>query len=63
MRIDGAWRVCDDGVVRPVIVGEIKAPDGSWVDVPFLVDSAADRTVLSAGAASTIQTPVERLYS
>jgi hypothetical protein len=31
-----------------VIRGEVEAGDGSWVQVPFLVDTAADRTVFSA---------------
>ncbi len=30
MRIDGQWLVCDDGVRHPVIIGEIRAADGSW---------------------------------
>src|SRR5688572_15020180 len=47
MRIDGVWHLCDDGIVRPVIRGEILACDGSWVKAPFLVDSGADRTVFS----------------
>ena len=48
MRIDGAWRLCDDGFVRPVISAELLAADGSWVQAPLLADTAADRTVLSA---------------
>lgn len=48
MRIDGAWRLCDDGVMRPVIRGSVRAVDGSWVMAPFLADTAADRTVFSA---------------
>ena len=48
MRIDGRWLVCDDGVRRPVISGEIRAADGSWEKSEFLVDTGADRTVLSA---------------
>jgi Aspartyl protease len=48
MRIDGQWLVCDDGVRRPVISGEIRAPDGSWEKSEFLVDTGADRTVFSA---------------
>ena len=48
MRIDGQWLVCDDGVRRPVISGEIRAADGSWEKSEFLVDTGADRTVLSA---------------
>jgi len=31
-----------------VIRGEIRAADGSWINVAFLVDSGADRTVFNA---------------
>jgi predicted aspartyl protease len=48
MRIDGLWYLCDDGMVRPVIRGELEASDGSWVKAPFLVDTGADRSVISA---------------
>ncbi len=48
MQISGEWYLCDDGVVRPVIRGEILASNGSWVRAPFLVDTGADRTVFSA---------------
>src|SRR5262245_15777745 len=48
MRIDGQWLLCDDGVLRPVISGEILANDGSWEQSEFLVDTGADRTVFSA---------------
>ena len=48
MLISGTWHVCDDGVIRPVMRGEIQARDGSWVKAPFLLDTGADRTVLSA---------------
>ena len=48
MRIDGQWYLCDDGLVRPIMRGEIRSGDGSWFKVPFLVDSGADRTVFSA---------------
>jgi hypothetical protein len=48
MRFDGSWRVCDDGVVRPVLRAEARAADGDWVQISFLVDRGADRTVLSA---------------
>ena len=48
MRIDGQWLVCDDGVVRPVISGEILAGNGAWEKSEFLVDTGADRTVFSA---------------
>ena len=48
MRISGEWYLCDAGAVRPVIRGEVLAADGSWVRVPFLVDTGADLTVFSA---------------
>ena len=48
MRIDGKWLLCDDHVLRPIISGEILAANGSWESVEFLVDTGADRTVLSA---------------
>ena len=48
MRIDGEWFVGDDGLARPVIPGEVLSASGSWVGAPFLMDTGADRTVLSA---------------
>ena len=48
MRIEGRWLVCDDGVMRPVISGEIRAANGSWEKNEFLVDTGADRMVFSA---------------
>jgi hypothetical protein len=48
MLLSGMWLLCDDGVVRPVIHGEVLARDGARVQTPFLVDTAADRTVFSA---------------
>lgn len=50
MRIDGEWALFDDGVIRPIVIGEISPADGSWVKCPFLVDTGADRTVLTAAA-------------
>ena len=48
MQINGEWLICDDGIVRPVVRGKILAANGSWVPVPFLLDTGADRTVFSA---------------
>ena len=48
MRFDGEWLECDDGIVRPVIRAEILAGVGVWRAIEFLVDTGADRTVLSA---------------
>ncbi|HET6572327.1 MAG TPA: hypothetical protein VFG68_01905 [Fimbriiglobus sp.] len=48
MLILGSWEQQEDGIERPILRGEVAAPDGSWVGVPFLVDTGADRTVISA---------------
>jgi predicted aspartyl protease len=48
MRINGAWELGDEGIVRPVIRGEILTSRGLWMRVPFLVDTGADQTVFSA---------------
>jgi hypothetical protein len=58
MRINGEWLLCDDGVVRPVIRGEVQAGDGSWKTVEFLLDIGADRTVLSAELLSLLNLPM-----
>lgn len=49
MRIDGLWRLCDDGIVRPALRAEVRTASGAWEPVHFLVDLGADRTVFSAG--------------
>ena len=48
MRINGEWFVCDDDVVRPTVRGEFLSADGQWLDVRFLLDIGADRTVFDA---------------
>ncbi|MBM4298814.1 MAG: hypothetical protein FJ143_13845 [Deltaproteobacteria bacterium] len=54
MRIDGEWLLCDDGVSRPVIRGEILASGGTWQRAEFLLDTGADRTVFSAPVLSSL---------
>ena len=48
MRINGLWYAGDDGMRRPVIRGEVLTSNGLWIKAPFLVDTGADLTVLSA---------------
>jgi Aspartyl protease len=48
MRINGLWYAGDDGIRRPVIRGEVLPSTGLWIKAPFLVDTGADLTVLSA---------------
>ena len=63
MRIDGEWFACDDGILRPVIRGEILAANGFWEPTPFLVDTGADLTVFSAAILEVLgfpPTPTQR---
>jgi hypothetical protein len=48
MRINGLWYAGDEGIRRPVIRGEVLTGNGLWIKAPFLVDTGADLTVLSA---------------
>jgi hypothetical protein len=47
MVIGGAWLLCEDGIVRPVLRDSALAADGQWIPLLFLVDVGADRTVFS----------------
>lgn len=48
MLVIGEWLICEDGLIRPTLAGVVRTPDGQMVDVPFLLDAGADRTVFSA---------------
>ena len=48
MRVNGEWLLCDDGMIRPSVSGLVRALGGQWVEVTFLLDGGADRTVFSA---------------
>lgn len=58
MRVNGAWLPGDDGVVRPIVPGLLRLPDGQWLEVSFLLDAGADRTVFSADFFSLLE-PLE----
>ncbi len=59
MRFNGEWLLCDDGLVRPIIRAEILAGDGTWRAAEFLVDTGADRTLISANAFDSLDLPSE----
>jgi len=60
-RVRGDW---DDGILRPVIRGEIFASDGTWQRAEFLVDTGADRTVFSAPVLASLSLqPIVKLVS
>jgi len=58
MRVNGAWLPGDDGVIRPIVPGLVRLPDGQWREVSFLLDAGADRTVFSADFCSLLE-PLE----
>ncbi|MEK7833698.1 MAG: hypothetical protein AAB401_21605 [Acidobacteriota bacterium] len=58
MRVDGHWLRCDDGVIRPTVQGQIRLADGEWLEIPFLLDAGADRTVFSSDLFDLLQ-PLE----
>jgi hypothetical protein len=47
MHVIGDWLICEDGVIRPTVFGLVRAADGRMVEVTFLLDAGADRTVFS----------------
>src|SRR5262245_36513989 len=49
MRIDGYWLDFEDGITRPVIRASVWTGASTWVEVLFLLDAGADRTVFGAG--------------
>jgi hypothetical protein len=55
MRIDGEWLDCLDGETRPIIRGEILLDSGHWLQLLLLIDTGADRTVLSANVLQAFQ--------
>jgi hypothetical protein len=57
MLIFGRWAVSEDSIVRPVIVADVLAADGSWLSAELLVDIGADRTVFTAAFLTTLALP------
>lgn len=58
MRVNGEWTLCEDGGIRPVVQGLVSLPDGQEIEVSFLLDSGADRTVFSSDFFTLLQ-PLE----
>jgi hypothetical protein len=55
MLLPGVWLLNEDGIVRPTLRGEIQATNGRWVEAPFLLDTGADRTVISAAVLGLLE--------
>ncbi len=58
MRINGKWLECEDGEIRPVAHGMARLANGQWLEVAFLLDGGADRTVFSPDFLDLLQ-PLE----
>lgn len=59
MQIDGRWMEFDDGETRPVVRVNVTGGSGQLQLDDFLIDTGADRTVLSAGLLSELRLPVD----
>jgi predicted aspartyl protease len=58
MRIAGEWQAGEDGARRPVIKAQVQGADGVLRADEFLVDSGADRTVLSPHLLKELDFPI-----
>ena len=56
MLVRGEWQLRDDGVMRPIVRARVGG-DSSPIAENFLIDSGADRTVLSAVLVTRLQLP------
>jgi len=59
MLVAGRWHLCDDGVTRPLLQANVVAAQGRAVAEDLLIDSGADRTVLSATCLSRLRLPAD----
>jgi hypothetical protein len=57
MVIVGKWIVANDGITCPMVLVRVPGADGSLTEERFLVDTAADRTALSADLLKKLQLP------
>ena len=47
MRINGVWQLDEHEVTEPVLFGRLQRLDSSWIPAAFLIDTGAERTLLS----------------
>ena len=57
MRINGEWLPDLNGVLEPNLHCRLQTGSGEWVEVSFLIDSGAERTVISADIIRQIDAP------
>jgi hypothetical protein len=65
MLCQGEWMRCDDGIAQPILRGRILGSDGVWRRIEFLLDTGADKTVISANVLKSLNLqyvqPVDRI--
>ncbi|MGI8899114.1 MAG: hypothetical protein ACR2IB_12060 [Pyrinomonadaceae bacterium] len=55
MRVNGAWLPGEDEVIRPLVPGLVRLANDQWLEVSFLLDAGADRSVFSSDFLSLLQ--------
>ncbi|MBN9117695.1 MAG: aspartyl protease family protein [Planctomycetes bacterium] len=58
MRINGGWFESDERLPQPVVIGQVETADDRWIECPFLIDTGADTSVLSAKVLRQLGHPV-----
>jgi hypothetical protein len=58
MLVQGRWLLCDDGIIRPIIEGEVLSASGTWSPLELLVDIGADRTVFTSDLLKSLGLPL-----
>jgi hypothetical protein len=59
MLVTGEWQLRDDGVVWPIMRAKVLGRAGNLTAENSLIDSGADRTVLSAVLLARLQLPIQ----
>jgi hypothetical protein len=57
MIVSGRWGECDDGFVRPLLTGFAFNSDDVLVPITFIIDTGADRTLLTAEVFAKLKLP------
>ena len=57
MHIHGEWRLDESGVLTPVLDCKLLSGTGEWLDAGFLIDSGAERTVISGDVLRQLDAP------
>jgi hypothetical protein len=54
MLFEGSWMLAPDRVLRPIVKAYLFSSEGNPCEIPLMLDTGADRTVLSASALAEI---------